>query len=153
MSIALRPITPENFNAVVQLKVRENQQNFVASNVFSIAQASLYDAWQPQAVYADDTLVGFVLWGIDDDQPQLEWWLIRLMIGAEHQGKGYGRAAAQAAIDAMREKGAEAVYLSFEPENHGAEKLYRSMGFVNTGRVEYDEIVYRLDLAQTSPHR
>lgn len=147
MAIELRAITPENFGPVVRLKVAEGQENFVAPNVYSIAQASVYTEWYPRAVYAGEDLVGFVMWGIDHDQPVLEWWIIRLMVAADQQGKGYGKAATLAAIERMREAGATAIFLSFEPENEYAAAFYRRLGFVDTGRVEHGEIVYSLTLA------
>ena len=146
MTIELRPITPDNFHPVINLKVAEGQEHFVAPNVYSIAQASLYADWYPRAVYAGDALVGFVLWGIDHDQPVKEWWIIRLMVAAGLQGKGYGKAATLAAIEAMQAAGAQQVFLSFEPENEHAAAFYRRLGFVDTGRVEYGEIVYSLTL-------
>lgn len=146
MTVSLRPITSENFYDVVKLKVAEGQENFVAPNVFSIAQASVYTDWYPRAIMAGDDLVGFVMWGIDHDQPVLEWWIIRLMVAGAYQGKGHGKAATLAAIEAMREAGAKVVFLSFEPENEHAAAFYRHLGFVDTGRVEYGEIVYSLTL-------
>lgn len=146
MTITLRPITPENFDPVINLKVAEGQTHFVAPNVYSIAQASLYPDWHPRAICAGETLVGFVLWGVDHDQPTPEWWLIRLMIAAEFQGMGYGKAATLAALDALRAAGATTVFLSFEPENAHAAAFYRQLGFRDTGRVEYGEIVYSLAL-------
>lgn len=146
MTITLRPITPDNFHPVISLKVAEGQTHFVAANVYSIAQASLYPDWHPRAVYAGETLVGFVMWGIDHDQPTPEWWIIRLMIAAEFQGKGYGKAATLAALEALRAAGAATVFLSFEPENDHAAAFYRRLGFQDTGRVEYGEIVYSLAL-------
>ena len=53
-------------------------------------------------------------------------------------------------VDHLRQQGVTAVFLSFEPENKGAAALYRSVGFVDTGRVEYGEIVYRMDLAESA---
>ncbi|MCZ7544525.1 MAG: hypothetical protein M5R40_13845 [Anaerolineae bacterium] len=45
--------------------------------------------------------------------------------------------------------GCDAIYISFEPNNAAAERLYRSLGFADTGRVEGGEIVYRLALDRT----
>lgn len=68
------------------------------------------------------------------------------MIAAEFQGKGYGKAATLAALEALRAAGAREVFLSFEPENERAAAFYRHLGFRDTGRVEYGEIVYSLAL-------
>lgn len=70
MTISLHPITPENFHPVIDLRVAEGQTHFVAPNVYSIAQASLYPDWYPRAIYAGETLVGFVLWGLTTTSPR-----------------------------------------------------------------------------------
>jgi hypothetical protein len=37
--IELRPVAQDNWNTLIKLKVREDQKNFVASNLYSIAEA------------------------------------------------------------------------------------------------------------------
>lgn len=44
MQISLRPVTRENFDDVVDLKLLDHQQDFLASNAYSIAEASLNPA-------------------------------------------------------------------------------------------------------------
>jgi diamine N-acetyltransferase len=146
-NVALREITPENFSAVINLDVAEDQKLFVAPNVKSIAQAKIYPDSIPLAVYSGDgdELVGFVMYGYDPDDEK--YYLGRLMIDAKFQGKGYGRAAALEVIRRMREiEDCRAIYLSFVPENTGAEKLYSSVGFKRTGKLNGNEIVMRLTI-------
>ena len=55
------------------------------------------------------------------------------MIDKRYQGKGYGRKAMQLALDYIRTLPcgpAESIWLSYEPENEVAKKLYSSFGFV-----------------------
>lgn len=146
MNISLREITPENFSEVIELDVAENQKLFVAPNVKSIAQAKIYPNANPLAIYnGADELVGFVMYGYDSEDEK--YYLGRLMIDAQHQGKGYGKAATLEVIRRMREiEGCDAIYLSFVPENTGAEKLYSSVGFKRTGELNGNEIVMRYDL-------
>ncbi len=142
-AVELRPITRENFFPVTRLKVAEDQQTFVATNVMSLAQAWLYPDWHPQAIYTGEELVGFVMWGFDPQDEPREYWVIRLMVDVQFQGRGYGTAALEIAIEQIRAAGAEAVFISFEPENVRAEAIYRRLGFEDTGRVESGEVVYR----------
>ena len=145
MNSALREITPENFSAVINLDVADDQKLFVAPNVKSIAQSKIYPDSVPLAVYNDDELVGFVMYGYDPDDEK--YYLGRLMIDARHQGKGYGKAATLEVIRRMSEiEGCRSIYLSFVPENTGAEKLYSSVGFQRTGKLNGNEIVMRFDL-------
>ena len=146
MSVSLRPITADNLREATLLSVRDDQMKFVASNVYSIAQAQFYSSWVPKAICAGEEMVGFVMWGIDDEQPEPEWWIIRLMIDAAHQGKGYGKAATVAAIDELRTRAARDVFLSLAPSNDYARTFYERLGFADTGRVEHQEVVFRLQL-------
>jgi diamine N-acetyltransferase len=143
MKVSLREITPENFKECVNLKVADSQASFVASNVMSIAQAKIYSTAQPLAVYADEKLVGFVMYGFDTDEQH--FYLGRLMIDEKYQGKGFGKAATLEVIERMKKiEDCREIYLSFVPENTGAEKLYRSVGFERTGKTsESGEVVMR----------
>jgi diamine N-acetyltransferase len=40
------------------------------------------------------------------------------------------------------------VFTSYKPDNHVADRLYRGLGFKDTGRVEDGELVVRLSLAK-----
>jgi diamine N-acetyltransferase len=145
MNITLREITPENFSEVLKLDVAENQKLFVAPNVKSIAQAKIYPTAVPLAIYHENELVGFVMYAFDTDDKR--YYLVRLMIDAKHQGKGYGKAATQEVIRRMSEiKDCREIYLSFVPENTGAEKLYSGVGFERTGEISNGEIVMRFTI-------
>ncbi|KPL91293.1 GNAT family N-acetyltransferase [Herpetosiphon geysericola] len=142
-TIRLEPITEENFRPVLKLKVRDDQTQFVAQNMFSVAEAYVHPDWEPRAIYADTDLVGFVLMGRDSDTGHD--WIIRFMIGAEHQGKGYSKPALLAVIDHLKHKSYRSeIRLSYVPGNAVAEKLYQKVGFEATGEVEDGEIVMRL---------
>ncbi len=146
MKITLREITPQNFRQCIDLKVADGQENFVAANLMSIAQAKIYPTAKPFAVYHDNEMVGFVMYGFDEDEEH--FYLGRLMIDAQHQGKGFGKAATLAVIEKMKQiEDCREIYLSFVPENTGAEKLYSSVGFERTGRIsENGEVVMKFSL-------
>ena len=143
MKITLRDITRENFNQCVKLEVDAGQENFVAKNVYSIAQSRVEPTFLPQAVYDGEEMVGFVMYGYDHEEGCYS--VARLMIDKNHQRKGYGRAAMEEAIRRMREQpNCREIALSINPENASAQKLYESLGFVKTGEVSYGEDVMRL---------
>ncbi len=144
--VSLREVTPENFDAITSMRVREDQKNFVASNVFSLAQARVFPHRYPSAVYADETPVGFLMSAYWEERQQ--HWIFRLMIAAEHQGKGYGRAAMRLLIERMRAiPGCRQIYISYESENAVARGLYASLGFGVTGEFVSGEEVACLELA------
>ena len=158
--IHLEKLTYENFYDVFDLEVTEEQDDFVASNCFSVAEAyvTLINGGQvfPFAIYSDDTPVGFIQIGYGENADQdgvsvekdnYEIW--RFMIDKQHQGNGYGRAAMQRALDFIRTWScgrAELCWISYEPENVVAKKLYASFGFEETGEMCDDEIVAVLKL-------
>ena len=142
MNVSLREITPENFKECINLKVSESQKNFVAPNVASIAQSKIYPTVEPFAVYNDDELIGFVMFGLDIEDNR--YYLVRLMIDEKFQGRGFGKAATRAVIEKMKlVEDCNEIYLSFVPENTNAERLYKSVGFERTGEISEGEIVMR----------
>jgi diamine N-acetyltransferase len=143
MSVTLRDITRDNWQQCIKLEVREDQKGFVSPNVVSIAQSKFYPTFTPQAVYHEEEMVGFCLYGYDDEEGC--YWVARMMIDKSQQGRGYGRAAMVEAIRRMREQpDCREIALSIEPENVAAQKLYESLGFVKTGVVSHGEDVMRL---------
>jgi diamine N-acetyltransferase len=141
ISITLRPITTRRVaRNVVCLRLAPGQEQFVAPNAISIADAYVEKSWHPLAVFAGDELVGFVMYGDDTDTGQ--WWIIRVMIDERFQGRGYGRAATTTLVDLMREQhGCASIRLGVDPANQRAIGLYESLGFRDTGEVEDDEMI------------
>lgn len=144
--IFLKEIDPKNFSDVINLKVAEDQKKFVASNVYSIAQAKVQPECIPLAIYDEETLVGFIMYCLDTDDK--EYWIYRLMIDEKYQAKGFGREAMKQVIEKIREDNTHhIIYISFEQENNVAKKLYESFGFKPDGRIIDDEIVYCLRIS------
>ena len=146
MTVTLQDITKANWRQATKLTLKPGQERFVAPNLYSIAQRQFYPEVRAQAVFAGDTMVGFVMWGEDADDNPGELWVWRLMIDAAHQRKGYGRAVMMMLIAQARADGHDALFLSYEPENAGAAAFYAGLGFEETGRVEHGETVVKLDL-------
>ncbi len=149
--VTLREITSDTVISVVKLSVAEHQQNFVAPNAVSLAQALFSDAAWYRAIYHGDELVGFVMLYDESlstpppEAPSVGVW--RFMIDERHQGKGIGRAALLQVIEHVRAKGLfSALELSYVPGPRCPEPFYRSLGFQPTGRMEDDEIVLSLPL-------
>ena len=153
MSILLREITPQNFKECINLKVAPAQENFVASNLMSVAQSKIYPTYNIFAVYAEDEMVGFTMFGLDTDDNK--YYLGRLMIDEKHQGKGYGKAAVLEVIERLKQvEDCNEIFLSFVAENAGAERLYRSVGFERTGENnDYGEIIMRLAINNNANHQ
>lgn len=142
--LRLVDLDSKNFWDIIELKVSKEQEEFVASNLFSIAQSKVQPECIPMGIYNDETPVGFLMYCIDVDDR--EYWLYRLMIDIKYQSKGYGRKAMELLIDRIKEdKNHNIIFLSFVPENNSAKSMYESFGFRPDGRVESGEIVYKLE--------
>ena len=161
--LRLEKVNGKNVWELLKLRVSEEQKNFVADNDISIIEA--YTAITgngyafPFGIYDGDTPVGFLMIGFDAD----DYWadapaiakgnynLWRLMIDKAYQGKRYGKEAVKLALEFIRTYpcgDAEYCWLSYEPENRVAAKLYSSFGFEETGDMDGEELIAVLDLRE-----
>ncbi|MBE5793313.1 MAG: GNAT family N-acetyltransferase [Clostridiales bacterium] len=134
--IQLKPVTRENLENVLALRVSTEQQRYVSPTAHSLAQAYVYrETAFPFAVYADETLVGFIMFGYYEARRQYTLW--KFLIDQRYQGRGYGRAALMKGIAYMKETFAiKELYTGVSLGNAAAKQLYRSVGFAETGLVE-----------------
>lgn len=156
--ITLEKITWDNWEACMRLRVKDDQDNFVASNMYSLAQsyvALLNDELPPMtyAICVDGKVIGFVMMYHDtaeeNDYSEESYGVCRFMIDREYQGKGYGKKAFEKALELIKtypQGDAKAVYISYHPDNEAARRLYASFGFVETGDISDGEVVARLAL-------
>ena len=146
MTVSLREVVIANFNDVIKLQPAPGQESFMAPNVLSIAQSKVAPNFLPLAIHHDDTVVGFIMFGQDIET--MRWHIVRLMIGAQYQRRGYARAAMRQLIAQLAERpDCDAVIISYMPGNVAAERLYESLGFVKTGEFDEDgEVLMRLEL-------
>jgi len=64
------------------------------------------------------------------------------MIDRRRQGKGYGRAALERVIDAIKEDPDwKCIRICYMPENQAARRFYGSLGFKDVGIDEDNEII------------
>ena len=165
--IHLERITYDNVGKVLKLRVARDQKHYLGSNEQSLALAyatlSDGDPVFPFAIYHGKTPVGFIMIDYDDDwtgygrdvwlnsedykryQGKPFYYIWRFMIDRRYQGKGYGRQAFRLALDFVRTLPcgpSDICWLSYEPENEAAKKLYASFGFVEApeGYVEGEEM-------------
>ena len=143
--ITLKEITADTVWPIMKLNVAENQQSFVAPNANSIAEAYFSkEAWF-RGVYDGDDPVGFVMLFSDEKKP--EYFLWRLMIDQEHQGKGYGYLAMEQVITHVKTlPGAKELLTSYVPGDGNPSPFYYKLGFEETGEMEEGEKVLKLKL-------
>ena len=144
-TVELREITKDTVRAVIDIEVAEHQRAFVAPTAVSIAQAYFEPKAWFRAIYVDDEPVGFIM--LYDDAETPEYYLWRLLVGAEHQGKGYGRAAVEQLIDYVKSRpGGTSLRVSWVPHPDGPEHFYRGLGFTPTGKIHHGEVEALLPL-------
>lgn len=161
LMLSLKKITWKNLDEVIYLSVKPEQNDFIADNIYGIAQSyvalSSGEDPYPFAVYNYDVCVGFVFMAyeekgdIDEDGDVAEetnFHIIRLMIDKNYQGKGYGRELVKLCIDWIKQKTQERplkIHLSYNENNSVAKKLYASFGFIETGeRNDGNEVIAEL---------
>lgn len=149
----IHAVTKDNWKELIRLKVRQDQTNFVASNLYSIAEAQFGDDYEghwdlyPSGIYDGNTAVGFLMYGLNFEHPKQQAFIMRLMVDESYQGKGFGRFGMQKMLEIFQaDERIKAVGISYEPENEGARKLYASLGFVETGELIGEEVVAELRL-------
>ncbi|MDE5819012.1 MAG: GNAT family N-acetyltransferase [Lachnospiraceae bacterium] len=138
--VELREITKENYEECLNLRVAEGRENFVSSTVHSLAQAWIYyDTAFPFAIYADGTMVGFMMLGYYEVGEYYTLW--KLMIDEKYQNKGYGKKALRLGIDYLIDRfKVREVYTAYYATNHIARNLYASIGFRETGEIVGNQI-------------
>ncbi|WP_256259920.1 GNAT family N-acetyltransferase [Streptomyces atratus] len=143
--VELRPVTAQNLDACLALRVHPDQEGFVAPNVRSLAEAYVHPEAQTRVIHHGSELVGFVLFHpVEVGRPDQGHCIVRFMVDHRFQGQGIGRRALRAALDwVSREHHTDVVQLSFRPENVRARSFYRAAGFEDTGEVSEGEIVMR----------
>lgn len=145
MAVRLCEITADNFVDAIRLRVRSDQEGFVAPNAASIAQSKFHTFLECYGVFDGDVMVGFSACGVNPEDGTV--WIVRHMVGAQHQGKGYGRDGLRRLVEHLRASHASpSIFLDVAPSNTAAIALYESEGFHDTGRAQGESRVYRLDL-------
>ncbi len=141
--VTLRPVDARSWRDVAALTVAPGQERFVAAPTYYLALCAYGEVWQPMSIHdADDRVVGFLMWGIDEEDDSC--WLGGVLVDVAHQGRGVGRAAVVEALRTLGTRAGSAGFgLSYHPENLVAKGLYASLGFVETGEVVDDEAVAR----------
>lgn len=143
--ITLKPVSKENWVACAKLELSPEQANFLAPNLYSIAESKFEPHYQPRVICLADQVIGFLMYCPDTDLPDPElYWLFRFMLGAEYQGKGYGAIAIHLALAEIKLAGARRVITMHKLSNEIASRLYRRMGFCEVGFAEDGDVELEL---------
>jgi diamine N-acetyltransferase len=144
-TLTLCAIGPKNHEAVRALGVGLEQTRFVASVEKSLADAYVWPDAVFRAAFSGNTPVGYVLlFPFEEDGIRLVN-IVRLMIDADHQGQGLGRALLRETVRWIGTwaPAVQRVRISTLPDNVPALTLYRTEGFEEAGTEEGEVVLYR----------
>lgn len=148
MQVTLEPVTIDNFEALMDMELPPEQAACLASNAYSIAQSHYYPDWQPRAIYCDGVPAGFALYDTSGDDEVGHYAIYRLMVDHARQQQGIGRAALVLLLAEIRARvDARRITICYKPGNATARRFYASLGFVETGIDQRDDMVAEIRLS------
>lgn len=137
--VTLKEVTRDNFWAICNLKVASNQEEYVAANVVSIAEAYFSKTAWLRGIYVGETPIGFLM--LSKDTAKQKYVLWRFMIDERFQRRGYGRKAFLKLVEEVRVfPGATEISTSYVIGKASPKDFFVKMKFVHTGQKIGDEV-------------
>lgn len=149
--VSLVAVTDSNWRDIADVAPRDEQRGFVPPSAARYLLLSEREGvWHSLGVRADDTIVGHVMWGWDDDD-RLPW-VGGVVVDAAEQGRGVGRAAMVTLLRWLFARpDTTAVRLSYQPGNVAARAMYADLGFVESDVPVDDEVMAELTATRAAP--
>lgn len=137
MKISLHPVTQSNYEAVCELDVTKEQEEYVACNMWSLVESMFNEGYATRAIYLNEVVVGFLMW-VYENQEKVSIW--RFMVDQKHQQKGIGRIALDLALAEIKlTPNLKTIEICYNPNNPVAKEFYASYGFIEVGMDEDGE--------------
>ena len=132
-NVKIVELNADNWYDCCELEVSKEQKEYIEPNAISIAQSKFELTLKPYAIYVKEKVVGFLMY--NSVQEELDgYWVYRIMVDKQFQGKGIGKAATKLMISEMaKSPNAKKIVVGYHPENLGAHNLYSSLGFIDYG--------------------
>ncbi len=142
--ILIRPIRDDEdlWYAVVECRLKPEQENFVNPAGFSIGRAYLDPMNNVPCVIcrADGQRIGYIVLRTWSTGAAYSW---SYYLDREHQGQGFGEKAARLAVQILKAADPQMpIRLSTEAENPKAQRLYECIGFKKLDELDGDDWVY-----------
>lgn len=143
-----REIGMENLSEIMDVKVLPYQEKYVAPNAVTVAQFHYEPSAWMRGLWDGDMAIGLIAMinpsvespSFDEGDPDDGGFLWRLMIGLDHQGKGYGRAAMEVAYRQAGAWGFDKLYTSCVLGENTPLPFYEKLGLSRTGRMLDGEV-------------
>ena len=145
--VSIRPLETESdlIYAAYECQLDDRQKELVNPAWFSIGRAYLFREDNYPCIICDEqrTPVGFInlcKWLGEGDAYTWSYF-----IDKNHQGKGYGKSAAEAAVRILKAADPQKpIKLAAEKDNEKAQRLYASLGFRLLPELDGDDLVFGL---------
>lgn len=130
-----------NWEACLEIKLTAEQNRFVPSVLYSLAQAR-FEELTPYGIRLDGQMVGMLMYGRFSAGL---CWINRIMIDQQYQQQGIGQQAVRQLLMQLRSrrKCAE-IRTSYAPDNLAAAHFFAKLGFHPIANALEDEVVVRL---------
>jgi diamine N-acetyltransferase len=148
-----KPVLREHVLPLIGLVVRPDQLDLVSNNAKTLAEAAYETGSYVWGLWDGELPVGLMAMIHPAECPFTDYPLVdprtgtpaaylwRLMIAADHQGKGHGAAALQMAFDTARSWGYDHIFAHVSHAPHSNLPFYQHHGFDSTGVIEDGELV------------
>ncbi|MEO8461090.1 MAG: GNAT family N-acetyltransferase [Dokdonella sp.] len=145
MEIAVQPVGTAHRAAVLALRVRADQLDYVGTMRDMLLDAEACPGSEPMAILRDDRVVGYYRLDFpaareESARLQIEYVTLRCyLVDASAQRSGIGAAAMSAICADLRVRYPllARIALNVDPENSTALDLYRRCGFVHVADLAY----------------
>jgi diamine N-acetyltransferase len=118
----------------------------VASCLETIAESKFEPHYELRAIELDGTIVGMLAYCPEVDEPvDGLFWIFRLVIGRQFQGKGYGKKAISLCLSEIQGMGGKRVRTMCKPGNSPAVRCYESAGFKRQGNLDDGDILFEIE--------
>lgn len=151
MTLSLKDISTSNWLEAIKLKVRPEQERFVATNLFTIAESKFKPMTLLKGFFLDKEMIGLVAvvkWeGLSRGKPDC-YFILRYMIDEKFQGKGHGKVGLLKTVKLLKHfPDCHEILTSIVPGNISMQGLVEKAGFKKTGRMLKGETIFRLKVS------
>ncbi|MBL5768044.1 GNAT family N-acetyltransferase [Heyndrickxia sporothermodurans] len=149
MNIHFKPVTRDNWEEALALKISDHQRDFVPTVAVSLAKVFIKPdgenvEYLPFAIYDKDQMVGFIMHAYEETTTNM-YWINGFFIDQAFQQKGYGK---RAMIEMMtwienRFPQCQEIRLTVHKNNIVARRLYEHLGFISIDMSVGDEEIMK----------
>lgn len=138
MNLRLEKVDRFNWEQCAQLSLSIEQQKFIPSNLYTIAQ-SKYENLELYALMLESVPIGMGAIGYFSKV----YWISRIMIDLPYQNLGYGSEFLKLLLNIIqKDRKSNEVRAAVHSENFTAQRLFKNHGFEVLGEMNEGEIIY-----------